>query len=97
MGGLGYVVHCWNTKVSHGTLQNKSRFYSECVVGAYFCVVRVFYVQNVGPHRTFKSNLKKKKNFSRPTNPASRRASMDKQTIFFIGLIMQMEISQMKV
>ena len=29
---------------------------------------------------------KKKKNFSRPTDPVSRRASMDKQTIFFIGL-----------
>ena len=27
--------------------------------------------------------IKKKKNFSRPTDPASRRASMDKQTIFF--------------
>ena len=41
-------------------------------------------MQNVGPHRTFKSNLKKKKKtFSRPTDPASRRASMDKQTIFF--------------
>ena len=30
---------------------------------------------------------KKKKNFSRPTDPASRRASMDRQTIFFIGLM----------
>ena len=28
--------------------------------------------------------IKKKKNFSRPTDPASRRASMDKQTIFFL-------------
>ena len=27
--------------------------------------------------------IKKKKNFSRPTDPALRRASMDKQTIFF--------------
>ena len=46
-------------------------------------------MQNVGPHCTFKSNLKKKekKNFSRLTNPASRRASMDKQTIFFLGLM----------
>ena len=53
---LLYIVETQKFHLEVGTLQNKSRFYFECVVGAYFCAVIVFYVQNVGPHRTFKNN-----------------------------------------
>ena len=53
-----------------------------------FCVVGVITLQ-FGSHSKIKNKIKK--NFFRPTDPTSGRASMDKQTIFFIWPYLQLK------